>query len=280
MQLKYWGTAAAEGMPAIYCHCENCKKSRLLGGKNLRTRSQAMIDDTLFIDPNPDTFGNTLRYGFDLLSIRHMLVTHTHHDHFYTTDFYNRKPHFAHFAGEEPYPVTIYGSEVATGKIQQMIDGSKGAFQNYLSACTLTPFIPVQIEKYTVVPLPARHAEGTGPLMYQISADGKTLLYAHDTGLFFEEVWDYWQKNGTVFDFVSLDCTEACRHIEYAHHMNLERNIVIKQRMLEYGIATDKTVFCCNHFSHNGTHAVYDDFVEIAKKEGFLVSYDGMTVEI
>jgi phosphoribosyl 1,2-cyclic phosphate phosphodiesterase len=50
--------------------------------------------------------------------------------------------------------------------------------------------------------------------------------------------------------------------------------------MLEEGYADESTIFICNHFSHNGIHVVYDEFVPIAEKEGFLVSYDGMVVTI
>ncbi len=49
MKIKYLGTAAAEGIPAIFCECKICKKARELGGKNIRTRSQALINDDLFI---------------------------------------------------------------------------------------------------------------------------------------------------------------------------------------------------------------------------------------
>ena len=45
MKLKYLGTAAAEGVPALFCTCEVCRKSMELGGKNIRTRSQAIIDN-------------------------------------------------------------------------------------------------------------------------------------------------------------------------------------------------------------------------------------------
>ena len=51
-------------------------------------------------------------------------------------------------------------------------------------------------------------------------------------------------------------------------------------RMLEEGMADENTRFVCNHFSHNGISVVYDDFVSVAGKEGFLVSYDGMIMEI
>ena len=44
MKLKYLGTAAAEGIPAMFCECNNCKEARRRGGRDLRTRSQALID--------------------------------------------------------------------------------------------------------------------------------------------------------------------------------------------------------------------------------------------
>ena len=50
MKLTYLGTAAAEAVPAIFCNCEICKEARKLGGKNVRTRSQALINDDLLLD--------------------------------------------------------------------------------------------------------------------------------------------------------------------------------------------------------------------------------------
>ena len=78
MKIKYLGTAAGEGITALLCNCEICKKSRALGGKNLRARSQALIDDILLIDMPPETYSNFHRYNIDLLNIRYWLITHTH----------------------------------------------------------------------------------------------------------------------------------------------------------------------------------------------------------
>lgn len=277
MKLHYWGTAAAEGMPAVFCECENCKKARALGGKNFRARSQALLDETILIDMNPDTYMNAWRYGFSLIKLKHLLITHAHGDHFYPDDLTNRAKHFSYFEGES-FPLTVYGSKTVTSRVQKIIDSNPARYENRLRAVTLTAFEPVQIEKYTVVPLPAVH--GADPFVYQISADGKTFLYGNDSGIFTDDVFNYWKENGIVFDYVSLDCTEACRPITYDHHMNLERNIYIRSRMLQDGTADAHTRFCCNHFSHNGHFAVYEDFLPIAEREGFLVTYDGMTVEI
>ena len=61
MKIKYLGTAAAEGVPAIFCRCEVCRKSKAAGGRNIRTRSQSIIDDRLLLDFCLDTFIHTLR---------------------------------------------------------------------------------------------------------------------------------------------------------------------------------------------------------------------------
>ena len=70
MKIQYLGTAAAEGIPAIFCECENCRKSRMAGGRNIRTRSQALIDDRLLIDFPADTYMHFLQYNVPLAKIK------------------------------------------------------------------------------------------------------------------------------------------------------------------------------------------------------------------
>lgn len=33
MEIQYLGTAAAEGLPALFCDCETCRKARNIGGE-------------------------------------------------------------------------------------------------------------------------------------------------------------------------------------------------------------------------------------------------------
>ena len=134
--------------------------------------------------------------------------------------------------------------------------------------------------KYAVTALPSDHDPNAGTRIYVVAKDGKTLLYAHDTGYLRAETWEYIEKNRLKFDFVSLDCTNACLPLTYIGHMGLDENTEVRRRMLEEGYADENTRFVCNHFSHNATHVVYDDFVPIAAARGFLVSYDGMKIEI
>ena len=54
MRITFLGTAASEGFPNAFCHCENCEGARALGGPSLRKRSSALINSDLLIDIGPD----------------------------------------------------------------------------------------------------------------------------------------------------------------------------------------------------------------------------------
>jgi ribonuclease BN (tRNA processing enzyme) len=90
MKLTYLGTAAAEGWPALFCRCEYCKKALERGGKNLRTRSQAMVNDDLLIDFPADSFSHMQQNGLNFSAVKTLLITHSHMDHFSPTDLHLR----------------------------------------------------------------------------------------------------------------------------------------------------------------------------------------------
>lgn len=277
MKFQYLGTAAYEGIPAFFCNCENCKKSRSIGGRAIRTRSQAIIDDTLLIDFPADTYMHTLVHNIDLLNVKYCLITHTHSDHFYPEDIGSLREGFAHTP--DGYHLQYYGSKQVSEAIAEKIEFINSR-KNTVDFCEVKPFETVQAGEYQITALPAIHDVKSGPLFYMIEKEGNTILYGNDTHYFDESVWEYFKENKPCFSMVSLDCTNACLPLTYVGHMGLEENIKVKTRMMEEGYADENTIFICNHFSHNGIHVVYDEFVPIAGKEGFLVSYDGMVVNI
>src|SRR2546427_13271835 len=82
MRIQLLGTGAAEGWPGLFCRCRACHEARRLGGKNVRSRSSALIDDILKIDFPPDTLYHVFQHGIDLQKVEHLLFTHGHDDHF------------------------------------------------------------------------------------------------------------------------------------------------------------------------------------------------------
>jgi len=276
MKIQFLGTAAAEGIPAIFCTCENCKKSWQAGGRNIRTRSQALIDDQLLIDFPADTYTHILTHQVSMPQVHSCLITHSHQDHLYELEIAMLKKGFAHMPDD--YHLTFYGTELVNDQVLPIIE-NKLEPDPMASFQIVKPFISFRAGNYSVTPLPAIHDPKSGPVFYQISDGRKTLLYAHDTHYFQDSVWDYWKNERPHFDLVSLDCTNACRPLTYVGHMGLSENSQVRKRMLEEGYADEHTIFVSNHFSHNGTHVMYDEFSPIAQEAGFLTSYDGMTIE-
>ena len=60
--------------------------------------------------------------------------------------------------------------------------------------------------------------------------------------------------------------------------MGIENNRRVVERLREIGAVTDKTVVVINHFSHNG-NPDHERLTEYVKEDGFVVSYDGLTIE-
>lgn len=149
MQLTYYGTAAAEGVPAMFCSCAVCQKSLAAGGRNIRTRSQAMIDKKLLIDFGPDTYLHVLHGGLPLKEAEVLLITHNHSDHVYPADIEMRRIAFAH-ADTMP-PLHIYATASAYDAFAYFVDNSVYPMKIvyiYTKSSRLFPFLPLGIKSF------------------------------------------------------------------------------------------------------------------------------------
>ena len=59
------GTAAAEGVPALFCGCPACKMAREVGGKEIRARQSLFIAPDILIDLGPDCLEIVKVLGID-----------------------------------------------------------------------------------------------------------------------------------------------------------------------------------------------------------------------
>lgn len=269
MKLMYLGTAAAEGVPAVFCRCKMCEYARKVKGKEVRTRSGALIDGVLKIDFPADAYMQELKHGLDYSTLQHVLITHVHEDHYCVKEFENRKYPYSQTPKTEP-PLTLYGSRPGYDMIADALE------EGVLEYRILTPYEPVKIMDYTVTPLPAVHAVSRNiePYFYIIEKGDEALLYAHDTDKFTDEHLAH--MKGKKFSLVSIDCTNGVLDVDYIGHMGIKDNILMREKLFAIGAADENTVFIANHFSHNGL--VPHEEME-KRLPGFLVSYDGMIVE-
>lgn len=267
MRIHVMGSAAADGWPAIWCRCGSCRRARELGGKNIRSRSGALIDGDLKIDLSPDTYMQSLRDGIELGNVRNLLVTHSHYDHFLAGELLMYVKPFAH----DPAELHVWGDQW----IIQSVKDDVGNWSRPENLHQLTAYEPVTFEETVVTPLRAAHYPQRGCFNYVIQRGGKTLLYGMDSGWFPEDSWEA-QKNFT-FDVVMLDCTHGLV-AKSKIHGGADTVIKTKERMLQDGTATDATRFIATHFSHNG-NVTHDEFIETFEPHGIEVGYDGMIIE-
>lgn len=268
MKLRYLGTAAAEGVPAVFCNCPQCEMARRAGGHEVRTRAGAIVDDCLKLDFGPDSYMQMLRDGLKFYPVRNICITHTHEDHFAYWDIQYRVKPYSQLPDDAP-PLTVWGNARCGEMLAPYLEPGKLEFR------LIEPFQPVDIEGYTVTALEAVHKKDERALFYLIEKDGKSLVYAHDTDEFTDADMEF--LAGRKVDLYSLDCTNGVLDLDYIGHMGLRDNQRMREKLLANGAADAHTRFIANHFSHNGVRS-------IAEMQAFApeleIAWDGLEVEI
>ena len=275
MEIQYLGTAAAEGWPALFCDCGICRRARQVRGKELRTRTQSIIDGQILVDFPPDTYAHALNYSLQLGQIQHLLITHSHMDHFFPVELIHRHEHFGHNAKGILH---VYGNEAVEKAFFDavLIDRFKvHPLDDHVKFIRLEPFADFIADGYHIIPAPADHDKRETCFIYIIEKDGKCLLYGHDTGLnLTQEAWNCIFSH--KYDLISMDATMGRKQIG-GYHMGLPDDVEFARLLEEKGCIDEHTVRVINHFSHNGemTHEELDQF---AREHGMIASYDGMKV--
>lgn len=280
MKLRYMGTAALERLPAIFCNCDNCRKAMAAGGKNIMTRSQALLDDRLLIDLNSETYTHFLQMGRTLWDIENIIITHGHCDHFTFEEFCCRTPGGTKTVKTEI--LKVYTSRDMIERMWASLEARRDKYTPRLAGrvefIPMEHFVPVKIDGYTVTPLPARHGDESQAFLFLIEKDGKTLFYGNDTGYFDEQIDQYLVANGKHIDLLSLDCTKGDNNKAYTTHMSMAEGRSIADRFAAAGIIDESTKLYYTHFTHH-CGMIYDELKIAAKKYGFEVAHDGLEVE-
>ena len=275
MEIQYLGTAAAEGLPALFCGCDICNRARKAGGKEVRTRTQSIVDGRLLIDFPPDTYTHAIRHALRLGELQHLLVTHSHMDHFFPVELIHRHEHFGHHAKGMLH---VYGNEAVEKAFYDavLIDRFQvHPLDEAVRFIRIEPFEEFEAEGYHIIPVPADHDKRETCFIYIIEKDGTCLLYGHDTGLnLSEEAWE--RIFSYKYDLVSMDATMGQQKTN-GYHMGLGDDVELIRLLEEKGCVHRDTVKVINHFSHNGgmTHRELERF---AGERGMIAAYDGMKV--
>ena len=126
-----------------------------LGGRNIRTRSQTLVNHDLLIDLPPDTYYHKLMSGLDFSAVKYLFVTHWHMDHFYPQELTVRGSFYSHQMTSSD--LDIYCAAGTKALFDQVSWEANKETLDSLRFHILSPFSPVQAGDYTVTPLPANH---------------------------------------------------------------------------------------------------------------------------
>jgi len=273
MKLKILGSGAAEGIPALFCTCPVCQTARAKGGHDIRRRAAYLWDDDIMIDLGPDFFSAQITWNLDYSRLRHVLITHSHEDHFYPMNLHYRAPGFTTLP--EGSWLTVHGNS----KVGQMLNE---AFPQSLEECGLD-FSEVKVgqtikidEQRSATPIRAQHAPEELCVNYILQSGDHHVLVGNDTGWWSEETWQVLEQYH--FDAAIVDCTAGA--VDYReYHMNVEAVIEVRSRLAKCGAIDENSRIIANHFSHNGG-LNHSQLVDRLTPAGIEVGYDGMEIEL
>ncbi len=278
--LTFLGTGAAEGFPGVFCACPACERARLAGGRNLKTRSCALLEETILIDLSPDIFPQALALGINLSKIESIVFTHTHADHLNLYALMSRAnenaaifPDSAHGKGS----IDVYGNN-AVGRAIEL-----GFIENPAFRRERMVYHPVKegdsfrTGGLNFHALPANHKKDEDCLLYIVENGEDTLLYANDTGSLSEKSFDIIREYGKRFNVVSLDCARGL--LPGDGHMGLAEDLATIDRLRAMGVIDTSTTLLLNHFSHM-SGITPDEFSDHIKGYGLSLAFDGLEVKV
>ena len=229
------------------------------------------------MDFPPDTYLHFLREpALDLSAVKHLLITHSHADHFYPEDIVLRCPCFSTTLTGKLH---VYGNAKMADRCRALIAASPPSFGagDFLEIHTLEPFVTVELGGYRVTPVLADHAAGEDSFLYVIQREGKTLLYGNDTGIqLCQETWE--ALAGFCFDLLSLDCT-ACDRSVARNHMGVPNNQALVERLTLLGAVNHQTQVVITHFTHHKA-LTQQQLEALVQPMGWRVAYDGFQITL
>lgn len=289
MKVTFIGTSAGEGYPGVWCECPNCSKARRLGGRNIRGNSCALVDDDFLIDMNGHFASMAPRLGIAPSKIRALLVTHPHMDHFTPELLWTRgmAPELAELSEEEQrkrvspcftkLPVLeVFGNAHVRKAMFAAPNVMENEANNRVAFHLIEDGASYTVNGMTFTPIRARHGGVRGFCHnYILERDGKTLLYASDTGGYDPDMMEI--VLGRKYDCVIMEGTFGPGASE-EYHMSLKKNREMLKLFEEHRVWKHGVNFHLTHLCPHWTPP-HDEYAAMMKDEGIEVAYDGKIIE-
>jgi len=227
--------------------------------KNARRSSSMLIDGKYLVDCGPHTLDSLRIAGVRAEDITTLFITHTHDDHF---DEKNVQT-LANMSGK----LKIYINEEADINIQNA------------EIIKMKTFTPYEVFDMTVTSYPANHRAETAPQHYLFERSGKKIFYALDGALFLHKT--FYSLVEKELDMLILDGTTGDYEGDYrlCEHNSIPLIRLMLPSMRTVSMIKKDTLVYLSHLAPS-LHKSHEETVEICKKFGAHVAYDGLKIEI
>lgn len=268
MQIRLLGTGGADGIPGFFANDEVSLYARKHGGKDVRTRSAALIDDSIKIDFGPDTFCQVQRDRIDPTLWTSVVFTHGHEDHFRAAEIqYALYP----FNRELALGFTIFANEPICRTLRERFPSWP------IELVQMEPFHTYRHISYDITTLRAFHDLREKCLNLIFDDGKKKILYATDTGVWDDETFEFLANRH--LDCMVIECTEGLRRASYTGHLNIEDLSVVLERLHKQATISRGTRVITTHHAHTGL-ATHSSLEEALLPLGAEPGYDGMLVKV
>ena len=246
-----------------------------------------VIDEELLIDMGPSCFDNAARFGVNLSKLKTLLVTHPHEDHLYPQHLHWRNtdesllsltyvekmrrggPRFTDIP-----QLNIYGNSFVMETLRKSLDDME---ELKINLHEIREGKEEKTDGYRILPVRGNHGSQRGfSHSYIIQKDGKTLLYALDSGSYDEDQFALIQEH--QYDAVIMEGTTGLNE-QYGGHMCLMNNIGIRDRLKENKCLRENSRFLLTHLSPHWCPP-HDWYESIVASEGLELAYDGLQIEV
>jgi phosphoribosyl 1,2-cyclic phosphate phosphodiesterase len=273
MDFLFLGTAASEGCPGLFCDCERCIQYQEHGGRSIRLRQGALINNDLLIDIGPDLHAATRQQHLRLTNVTTLLVTHFHEDHWLSANLLYRH----HWFREQPVPLlTIYGGPRLESEIMDLCNRHRITTEDMnLEYHIVQPHDRFASGNYTIQAYAATHNPSVDPLIYTIEQDDSRLIYACDTGPLSDET----REGLAGFSAATLVMENTMGEEPAETHMGRADFIATVAHLKDNrGLLPDAQIIA-THFSHH-YHPHHEQLVTELAKFGITPAYDGMKITV
>lgn len=268
MQIRLLGTGGADGIPAFYGNDRVSAFARQHRGKEIRTRSAALVDETLKIDLGPDTLHQLNAYGLEARDWSALLFTHSDADHLCLSELqYCLFP----FVECEHLGFTIY----ASGKVCDMIRAEYPEWP--MDLVELEAERQYNVNGYAVTPVLANHRPDEECFNFIIEKEGRKALYATDTGVYLERTFKFLENQ--ALDALVIECSDGKYKTPYIGHMDMAQCVEVVGRLRTSGAIGSQAQVITTHHTAGGD-LTHGELEELLAAHGIVPGYDGMLIEI